>query len=473
MERDTSRAEDDLRRKREIEQLQAEKRRLVGELRALEEQPQAPSDDAQGIPSDTQISLDVAAPAHGGGFELIVATSNETYVVGVVVLDTDGGLFDGETLSCAPARPTDKLGIIVRPKKTFRPPSSYKSTSPRGRCLPQYMSLKLIINYQNSVASTASPRRSHNRVRWVKFDVPTNVQGVAQYLTQAFVSTEAVETEDNQVTSYYVGLDGAPLRVEATKDTTGTQVRISTNDLATAAEVVQDISTSLDVHELENEASFPDESRRLKETLEKVSTHNSIRVRLTAEMADGSSRVKALVLKAEDARLMADMPRMMRNYDELMRVNEGLIAEYNKRATNHEALLAALKQVNQVVQLTSFSTKGGQGERRALLPMLGEQVKKGRRGGFVVAHRGSGRTVANPFVGFFFSVALLGPWAVYRRRRPALLGLKGLGRHRAAGAASAARAASFIAATVLPPSRATCRPRTTCRVFENAETPAS
>ena len=47
---------------------------------------------------------------------------------------------------------------------------------------------------------------------------------------------------------------------------------------------------------------------------------------------------------------MADMPRMMRNYDELMRVNEGLIAEYNKRATNHEALLAALKQVNQVVQ---------------------------------------------------------------------------------------------------------------------------
>ena len=37
VERDTSKAEDDLRRKREIEQLQAEKRRLVGELRALED----------------------------------------------------------------------------------------------------------------------------------------------------------------------------------------------------------------------------------------------------------------------------------------------------------------------------------------------------------------------------------------------------------------------------------------------------
>jgi Bardet-Biedl syndrome 2 protein len=352
VERDTSRAEDDLRRKREIEQLQAEKRRLVGELRALEDT--TPScDDAQGIPSDTQISLDVAAPVANGGFELVVATSNETYVVGVVVLDTDGGLFDGETLSCAPARPTDKLGIIVRPKKNF--PASLKlqihvAARPMSTSIHVFevdYKLPKFCRFYRVAEEVAQPSS------WVKFDVPTNVQRVAQYLTQAFVSTEAVETEDNQVTSYYVGLDGAPLRVEARNDATGTQVRISTNDLATAAEVVQDISTSLDVHELESEASFPDESRRLKETLEKVSTHNSIRVRLTAEMADGSSRVKALVLKAEDARLMADMPRMMRNYDELMRVNEGLIAEYNKRATNHEALLAALKQVNQVVQRAS------------------------------------------------------------------------------------------------------------------------
>ena len=183
------------------------------------------------------------------------------------------------------------------------------------------------------------------------------------------------QTRSRHWSASMVGLDGSPLRVEAQKDTTGTTIRISTNDLATAAEVVQDISTNLDVHELESEASFPDESRRLKETLERVSTHNSIRVRLTAEMADGSSRVKALVLKAEDARLMADMPRMMRNYDELMRVNEELIAEYNKRATNHEALLAALKQVNQVVQRAS-SLRVGKAKARVVADAR-RAIKKG------------------------------------------------------------------------------------------------
>ena len=53
-------------------------------------------------------------------------------MVGAVVLDTDGGLFDGETLSLnAPARPSDKLGIIVRPKKNF--PASLKLQIPRPR----------------------------------------------------------------------------------------------------------------------------------------------------------------------------------------------------------------------------------------------------------------------------------------------------------------------------------------------------
>ena len=66
-----------------------------------------------------------------------------------------------------------------------------------------------------------------------------------------------------------------------------------------------------------------------------------------------NARVKALVLKAEDARLMADMPLMKRHYAELFALNNELIAEYNKRANNHEALLAALKDVNQIIQKAS------------------------------------------------------------------------------------------------------------------------
>ena len=116
---------------------------------------------------------------------------------------------------------------------------------------------------------------------------------------------------------------------------------------------MQDLATHCDVKELESVAEFPAEAEELGRVLERVASHNQIRMKLTAEMADGSARVKRLILLAEDARLMADMPRVRDQYNELLKVNNELIAEYNKRATNHEALLANLKEVNQVVQRAS------------------------------------------------------------------------------------------------------------------------
>jgi len=64
----------------------------------------------------------------------------------------------------------------------------------------------------------------------------------------------------------------------------------------------------------------------------------------------GCGALNASLTEAEDARLMADMPLMKRHYADLFTLNNELIAEYNKRANNHEALLAALKEVNQIIQ---------------------------------------------------------------------------------------------------------------------------
>ena len=67
-------------------------------------------------------------------------------------------------------------------------------------------------------------------------------------------------------------------------------------------------------------------------------------------MADDSQRVKALVVRAEDSRLMTDMSSMRRAYTELFALNNNLIMGYNVRASNHEGLLAALKEVNLMIQ---------------------------------------------------------------------------------------------------------------------------
>lgn len=47
---------------------------------------------------------------------------------------------------------------------------------------------------------------------------------------------------------------------------------------------------------------------------------------------------------------MNDMPDMRRAYTELNSLNQQLVIGYNVRAQNHENLLAALKEVNQMIQ---------------------------------------------------------------------------------------------------------------------------
>ena len=52
-----------------------------------------------------------------------------------------------------------------------------------------------------------------------------------------------------------------------------------------------------------------------------VDEYNAVRLKLTAEMADSSQLVKALVIKAEDARILNDMKLMKKMYSSLYDVN--------------------------------------------------------------------------------------------------------------------------------------------------------
>ena len=84
--------------------------------------------------------------------------------------------------------------------------------------------------------------------------------------------------------------------------------------------------------------------------LKTVADLNASRLRLSADMADDLQRVKSLVVRAEDSRLLNDMDAMRRAYTDLHALNNQLIGGYNIRSSSHEGLLAALKQVNLMIQ---------------------------------------------------------------------------------------------------------------------------
>lgn len=122
------------------------------------------------------------------------------------------------------------------------------------------------------------------------------------------------------------------------------------DNMQLAGEIIQDLCSYLNIKELDSTADFPHEFEEFKRVLNKVNDHNTTRMKLTAEMANNSHLVKALVIKAEDARILGDMVLMKKMYTELYGLNRDLIGEYTKRHNNHTELLSALKDVNAMIQ---------------------------------------------------------------------------------------------------------------------------
>ncbi len=116
------------------------------------------------------------------------------------------------------------------------------------------------------------------------------------------------------------------------------------------------------MEELESVAVFPEELKKLNDSLNKVNELNVVRTKLTTEMADSSNLIKTLVIKAENARTISEMyatlfhithcssQTMKKIYHNLFELNQDLVNEYTKRAINFEVLLSSLKEVNQTVQ---------------------------------------------------------------------------------------------------------------------------
>lgn len=128
------------------------------------------------------------------------------------------------------------------------------------------------------------------------------------------------------------------------------KLTINTDNMELAGDLTQDLASFCEVGKLESVADFPSEMQTFQELLERVEQYNALRMQLTAEMADRTGVVKTLVVKAEDSRLLGDMPSMKQHYAGLYNLNNELLGELRKRQTNHTELLGCLKKVNLMIQ---------------------------------------------------------------------------------------------------------------------------
>eukprot|EP00758_Cryptobia_borreli_P002129 Tbor_TRINITY_DN2811_c0_g1::TRINITY_DN2811_c0_g1_i1::g.23247::m.23247/K16747/BBS2; Bardet-Biedl syndrome 2 protein len=144
--------------------------------------------------------------------------------------------------------------------------------------------------------------------------------------------------------------DGSSVQISAKSTDNGGTFIIYCDDMGTCGEMVQSLAAFLGISEMKTTSDFPKEFEALNSLFEKVEEYSAIRTKLTAEMADSAHYVKALIVKAEDARIQCEMAQMKKMYSCLYDTNKALFGEYMKRSNNHIELLEVLKKVNETIE---------------------------------------------------------------------------------------------------------------------------
>lgn len=338
--------------------------------------------NASSLPATTDITISLDFNPAAKRIELVVTATAMGVAVGgaeptlraAVVYALDAGIFGAERESCVvvpsitasgsaatPAAGSASLRIPLQPPTNVSTElrvqaivgahhsSAHYGVIEKAYRLPKFAMFQLLATSPALAASTPSPRGS------VVFSVKERASRVATWIAKVFpVRMEQIVVNSSGgspcVAARFLNLrSGTGLSILVEHEHGG-HVTIACEGMELAGELLQDLCGYLGVSDADSSADFPDEFAAFRKTLHRMEECTAIRNKMTGDSAVASGTVKALVIQAEDARILADMRAMTQYYGELSAVHGELLGEYSKRAANHTTLVTTLKDVNQMIQ---------------------------------------------------------------------------------------------------------------------------
>ncbi|CAM9282098.1 unnamed protein product [Ectocarpus fasciculatus] len=351
--------------------LHQKKQKLIGELRTLEKSLKSQKTGtsiAGSLPYNTSLNYRLEADAAAGTVIVFVEATTDVQVHTLLAFDTEGSFLSGNEVVVAIPPSSSRAGSIsITPNKNVACQLKVQAhLSVRGHSDLLHVYEKTIqiphfAGFQNMPDKSSCPLPSSE----ILFEVSSKISKVEEWIRASFLIDHSTKlTNGDKLRAYFISIfdvtrngqetgQRSSLFISAHSSGNKTEIVFNLDGMELAGNLIQDLSKYLNITELDSVSKFPYETAEVSDLVRQVSEYNISRNRLQADMADDSQRVKALIVRAEDSRLMVDMESMRRAYTELYGLNNQLIAGYSTRAANHEGLMAGLKQINQVIQRAS------------------------------------------------------------------------------------------------------------------------
>nr|CAH7736700.1 unnamed protein product [Callosobruchus chinensis] len=303
------------------------------------------------IPANTrlQIAINTNSDTRNPHVEVFVATNNSTKIRAVTIFAE--GIFKSESHVVHPSSSELSSEMLV---PLFLPKDN-----------PVDIHVKAMVGYPKSIQyhvfeiTRQLPRFSMYALKtnkgvskpesFVQFKINERLQRICMWINQNFLLPEDVEFNSgpNLIVNLLCLRDGTDLVMQF--EISG-KVTFYTSNIVLGSDLVQSLCSYLNIDHLESQANFPLQESRLKALLERLTSIQEARSKLTTDVADRLSQIKFLVIKAEDSRILDEMKSMAEHYTELHAVNQELINGHNVRLQNYNEGVETMKEINAIIQ---------------------------------------------------------------------------------------------------------------------------
>ena len=171
-----------------------------------------------------------------------------------------------------------------------------------------------------------------------------------EWVHRNFTNHHHIDTYDKFEVFYTSLYDKANLSISFST-CNGGELTISSDCLGIVSQIIQHLITELNIDDLESTVELSGTLGLIKDMLVQLNENEVLRLKMTADIADATQYLKALLVRAEDARALSQIQLMKQYYVSIHDINKTLTTEHIKRCNNYKEFMRLQKEMHHTLEM--------------------------------------------------------------------------------------------------------------------------
>ncbi|CAL2041130.1 unnamed protein product [Caenorhabditis brenneri] len=350
-----------------IREFGQKKHNLMMELSNYEQEEQLTEQERAGdfrIPADTDVAVLFVVNCESQLLSLRVEASHDIPIRGVLIFAE--GLFDGESYIWIPpnehqSRSTIDIPLVIDKDSTNdlhtkvflgHVDSNKLMVMENTRILPRFCRFTLL--------KEEYAKFFFMPTGYIKFEINTKAAkvgeegaGLSDWVQESFtIDSSLVEMFDDAEGEFrFMGLrpkhdQSLMFKISHAQKT----FEIYHDSIETMGAIVQSYASFFQIQDMECVAHFPDVFKEATEILEELEPMTEVRDRLTAELQERQTAVREVIIRAEDAIAIDNIPDARKCYIRLKANDAAARQAANLRWNNQDRCVKSLRRLNKIIE---------------------------------------------------------------------------------------------------------------------------